>query len=334
MTLTFVVIVNYRIGPLVVDCLASLLGELPSLCGGRVIVVDNASGDGSVALIRAAIAERGWSSWAELIELPRNGGFAYGNNRAIEHVRQCEPAFGAIVCLNPDTVVCPGAIAELLVHLDRHPRAGIVGPTIENERGDLQLSALSFPSVWSELDGGAQLGLLSRLIGARSMARMANDSTHSCDWLAGACFVVRREVFEAIGMLDEGYFLYFEETDFCWRAGQGGWSCWFVPAARVVHFEGASTGIRDARRRRPAYWFESRRRLFTKLYGVWGLLLADGLWALGRASLQLRRLLHLGGVREGQPEPHRFASDLLLGDLRAALSGNLNGLKVVNERDA
>jgi N-acetylglucosaminyl-diphospho-decaprenol L-rhamnosyltransferase len=334
MKLTFVVIVNYRIGPLVVDCLASLQSELPTLGGGRVIVVDNASGDGSAALIRNAIAERGWSGWAELIELPRNGGFAYGNNRAIEHVRNFEPAFGAIVCLNPDTVVCPGAIAELLAHLDGHPRAGIVGPTIENERGDLQLSALSFPSAWSELDSGAQLGPLSRLIGARSMSKMADDSAHSCDWLAGACFVVRREVFDTIGLLDEGYFLYFEETDFCWRAGRGGWACWFVPTARVVHFEGASTGIRDVRRRRPAYWFASRRRLFTKLHGVWGLLLADALWALGRSTLQVRRLFHLGGVREGQSEPQRFASDLLLGDLRAVLSGNLNDLNVVNGRHA
>jgi GT2 family glycosyltransferase len=134
---------------------------------------------------------------------------------------------------------------------------------------------------------------------------------------------IRREVLDAIGPFDEGFFLYYEEVDFCRRAREAGWSCWLAAEARVIHLEGAATGIRAARQRLPPYWFASRRRFFVKAYGIGGLLLADLLWALGRASLVLRRAVGLGG-RGNQPyEPIRMASDLLLGDLRAALMGEL-----------
>ena len=327
----FVVIVNYRTGALVVECLASLAPELPALHGGRVVVVDNASGDDSVARIGAAIDASGWGEWAEVIALPRNGGFAYGNNRAIECVREHDPAFGTIVCLNPDTTVRPGALAALLGHLEAHADAGIVGASIENEHGMRQRTAHAFPSPLSELDGAAQLGVLSRLIRTRSIGELPSDAPYACDWISGACFAVRKQVFDEIGLLDEGYFLYFEETDFCLRAKRAGWSCWYVPNARVVHFEGSSTGIRHPKRRRPAYWFASRRRFFAKAHGVAGLVAADLLWALGRASFLLRRAIRLDGAKKYEPEPERFALDLLIGDAKAVMSSDLRELGVVSE---
>ena len=142
--------------------------------------------------------------------------------------------------------------------------------------------------------------------------------------------MVRREVLDAVGPLDEGFFLYFEEVDFCRRAHRAGWSCWLVADARVMHIEGAATGIKAARRRLPAYWFASRRRFFVKAYGIGGLVLADLLWAIGRASLVLRRALGLGGRGREAEEPSRIASDLLLGDARAALSGEL--MRIARER--
>ncbi|MEO9114772.1 MAG: glycosyltransferase, partial [Gemmatimonadaceae bacterium] len=145
MTSTFVVIVNYRTGPLAVDCLASLVSELPTLRGGRVIVVDNASGDDSVGCIGAAIDANDWGAWAEVIALPRNGGFAYGNNRAIERVREHDPAFGFVVCLNPDAVVRPGALEALVQQLESHVHAGIAGASIEDEHAVQQRSAHTFP---------------------------------------------------------------------------------------------------------------------------------------------------------------------------------------------
>src|SRR5205085_8082984 len=131
---------------------------------------------------------------------------------------------------------------------------------------------------------GSQLGIAARLFGLASMAHPAQDRSHPCDWVSGACFAVRKEVIDRVGPLDEGYFLYFEEVDYCLRARRAGWSCWYVADARVVHHEGSSTGITETARRRPAYWFESRRRYFTRAYGTLGLIAADLLWAIGRAS--------------------------------------------------
>ena len=328
----FILIVNYRTGPLVVDCLASLICELPALNEGRVIVVDNASGDDSVAQISAAIDGRGWGGWAELIPLPRNGGFAYGNNRALERVRALDPAFGAVVCLNPDTIVRPGALAALLGHFDADGRAGVVGARIEDEGGVRQRSGHPFPSPLGELERAARLGVLSRVIAPGEPLAPNGGEPCRYDWVSGACFAVRRQVFDQIGWFDEGYFLYFEETDFCLRAQRAGWSCSIVPQAEVVHFEGASTGINLPASRRPAYWYASRRRFFLKAYGMAGLVAADLLWAVGRCSLLLRRVLGLGG-RQGQAsEPQRVFRDLVVGDFRALMKGEWFRVRVRSQR--
>ena len=319
----FVAIVNYRTGSLVVDCLASLLPMLADLRGGRVIVVDNASGDDSAALIGTAIAQRGWSAWAELLPLPRNGGFAYGNNAAIARARELAPAFAAVLLLNPDTLARAGAIRYLVEHLDANPRTGIVGALIENEAGVPESSAHPAPSPLRELEDAARFAPLSRWLSGSDTAWVPRSAPHECDWVSGACMAVRREVLDAVGPMDEGFFLYFEEVEFCLRARQAGWQCWFVPVARVLHFEGAATGIRIARRRRPAYWYASRRRYFVKAFGVAGLLRADALWALGRFSLVTRRAVGLGGRHGRDDEPTWLALDLLLGDVKAFFSGEL-----------
>lgn len=321
MPANYILIVNYRTGPLVVNCLASLGSELPTLQGGRVIVVDNASGDDSVAHIGTAIKDRGWSRWADLIALPRNGGFAYGNNRALERVRALDPAFGAIVCLNPDATVRPGALAALLGQFAMTPQVGIVGALIEDQHGVRQRAGHDFPSPLGELERAAQLGLLSRALAPRQAQQFRADAPRRFDWVSGACFAVSREVVDQIGAFDEGYFLYFEETDFCLRARRAGWSSWHVPQAEVVHFEGASTGINVPAQRRPAYWYASRRRFFLKAYGVTGLIAADLLWALGRCSLLLRRVLGLGGLQAQTSEPRKLFLDLIGGDFRALIKG-------------
>ena len=326
----YVVIVNYRTGPLVVECLSSLVSQQADLRGGKVIVADNASGDGSVELVDGAIDRNGWRGWAEVLALPENGGFAYGNNRGIRRAHEHDPKLGTIICLNPDTTVHAGALAALVAHLERQPGAGVAGASIEDEHGVLQRTAHPFHSPWSELDSGAQLAAITRLVGDRSLAPAPASEPIECDWVSGACFAVRAQVLASVGLLDEGYFLYFEETDFCLRARRAGWSCWYVPGARVRHFEGASTGIRQPRRRRAAYWFASRRRFLARAHGLSGLIAADTLWALGRASLVVRRWLRLGGATQARSEPARFAYDLLVGDARAILRGELRGLQVID----
>ena len=316
-----VVIVNYRTADLVVDCLGSLVGERAALSGMRVVVTDNASGDGSVERIGQAIKARGWSEWARVEALERNGGFSYGNNAAIGPALGGEGAPEFVWLLNPDTVVRGGAGAALVRFMLEHESVGIVGSRLEYPDGREQGSARRMIRPVSELLSGARLGWLSRLLGRYEVALPAGESTYECDWVSGASMMVRREVFEGIGLLDEGYFLYFDEVDFCLRAKRAGWGVWFEPASRVVHLEGAATGFKAERRRRGRWWYESRRRFFVKAYGVMGLIAADVLWAIGRLSLAVRRLLRLGGDMSG--DPAWFAWDLLAGDARALLTGRL-----------
>lgn len=138
-----------------------------------------------------------------------------------------------------------------------------------------------------------------------------------CGWVSGAALCVRGGVLGRVGMMDEGFFLYFEEVDLCRRAVEAGWEVWTAPGARVVHLEGSATGITQRRKRRPKYWFDSRRRYFLKHHGVLGLAAADLMWLIGRGSLRLRAVVGLG--KDVEPMPPRFTRDLLTGDLGAML---------------
>jgi GT2 family glycosyltransferase len=313
-----VVILNYRSADLTVDCLRSLAPEAPGN-RAKVLVVDNASGDGSVERISRAIGEHSWGEWASVLSLARNGGFAFGNNAGIRAALQGRNEY--VLLLNPDTLVRPGAIRTMLEFMDSHPDVGICGGSQEDEAGVLQHTAHRFPSPLGELDRGARLGVLRRLLRDHADVPPALTQARPCDWVGGACMMIRRNVFEAIGLLDEGYFLYYEEVDFCARAATAGFKVCFVPQARIVHFEGQATGIGQIARRRGAYWYDSRRRFFVKRYGLPGLIAGDMLWAIGRLTYVVRRALGLGDGG-GHHDPKRFAIDLLWGDLRAVLSGD------------
>jgi GT2 family glycosyltransferase len=326
MARVFIIIVNYGTPALTIECLRSLEPQRAALRGGRVLVVDNCSGDNSLSAIGAAIARGSWSDWVELLPMPRNGGFAYGNNAGVARVRALDESFAAVVLLNPDAEAQPGCLDALVRFLESNADVGIVGGAIASPGGTVERSAHHWPSPLGELEGAAQLGPLSRMLRGYAVSPEAPVQAARCHWVSGACLAIRREVLDAIGPLDEGYFLYFEEVDFCRRAHLAGWLCAYVPEARVVHHEGASTGIRVGARRRPGYWYTSRRRFFVKCYGLAGLLVGDLLWAIGRASLVLRRALGLGGRTGRAQEPARYALDLLGGDLKAVLRGELRGV--------
>lgn len=315
-----IVIVNYRTAGLAQGCLESIAAQRPRAAAVRAIVVDNASGDGSAEAIASAIRERRWDDWASVLPLERNGGFAAGNNAGWREARRRGWRPDYLLLLNPDTVLRRGALRKLVSFMDATPRAGIAGGRLESADGAAQCSAHNAPSPLGELESGARLGVLSAALRRYAVSPPPRPAAHACEWVSGACMMIRREVIEDIGAMDEGFFLYFEEVDFCVRAREAGWSVWFVPESRVVHFEGSSTGIRAREARRPAYWFASRRRYFLKHFGVGGLVAADLLWALGRASLALRRLLRLG--RGGHTEdPKGLAFDLLWGDVLCLLRG-------------
>jgi N-acetylglucosaminyl-diphospho-decaprenol L-rhamnosyltransferase len=288
------VIVNYGTASLTVDALASLEGELSLVSPAQVVVVDNCSPDGSADRIAAAIAERGWSGWVTLVRAERNGGFAYGNNRGIEAAAAIGRRPTYVHLLNPDTIVRPGALRALVNFMDAHPRVGIAGSRLEDPDGTPQRSAFRFPGVLSELETSASFGPMSRLLSAWVVAPPV--CAHACptDWVAGASMIVRREVFDDIGALDEDYFLYFEEVDFTLKARDAGWTCWYVPQSRVVHLVGQASGVTDprqCRRRRPDYWFESRRRYYVKNLGPVRSALADVAFATGRLAWKARRIV-------------------------------------------
>jgi hypothetical protein len=305
-----VVIVNYRTARLTVNCLRSLVSEIQELPNIRVAVVDNDSGDDSIEFIRSAIAHESWGDWVSLMPSERNGGYAFGNNLAIRPALASANPPDYVLLLNPDTQVYPGAIQALVEFMETHAEVGITGSSFENADGTPWPIAFRFPTVLSELDGGLRLGIVTQLLSQWVVPRTMTNQAEQVDWLPGASMMIRRSVFEAIGLMDEGYFLYFEETDFCLQARRAGWTCWYVPQSRVMHIAGQSTGvtIRDRRPNRlPQYWFDSRRRYFLKNYGWLYTALADLFWAIGFSLWCLRRNL------QGKPDndPPHLLSDFI-----------------------
>jgi len=274
-----IAIVNFRAGELTVGCLRSLEAEVRASSRGLVVyVVDNASGDNSSRVIVDAIEQHGWSDWVTFLQSPVNGGFAAGNNIAIRRMLEDFPAIEHVVLLNPDTVVRPNAIAILMDFMAAHPEVGIAGGRSEDPDTTPQVCCFRYPNLVSEIANRLRLGLLDRVIGPYRTHVPTPEAPVQIDWVSGACMIIRRKVIDAIGLMDEGYFLYFEETDFIIRALRAGWTCWHVPQARVIHFVGQSTGVTTKGKRNlraPGYWYQSRRRYFVLNHGLAFTLMTD-----------------------------------------------------------
>lgn len=296
-----IVIVNYRTPALVVDCLTSLVSEI-QVGRDRAIVVDNASGDDSVERIEAAIAHNQWSEWVQVLASPTNGGFSAGNNLGLQALDA-----DAYLLINSDTLVRPGALNALKQALQARSDAGIFGPRLEWPDGTPQISCFRHRSPWSEVIAAAATGLVTQLLKSFDVPLPVTDSPIEPDWISFACVLVRREVVEDIGLMDEGYFMYREDNDYCRRAQEAGWKILYWPAARVVHLRGGSGPVKAAisnRKRPPQYLYASRARYFAKFYGKTGLWAANLLWLTGRS---------LSFVREsvGRKAPHTCEREAL-----------------------
>ncbi len=289
-----VVIVNYRTPGLTIDCLKSLASEIARVPGGaHCVVADNKSPDDSVEQIGRAVRELGIGNWCEFLPLEKNGGFAYGNNEAIKHFAEQKPDF--VWLLNPDTIVLPNALTELLAFMESHPTVGVGGGRAENRDGSVRRSSFRFHTPLGDLENALQVGVVSKALSTYVVAPAIPDKAQKVGWVSGASMMIRREVFEKIGLLDDGYFMYFEETDFCLRCARAGLECWYVPQSRIIHLVGQSSGVTGAKRgakRRPKYWFDSRRRYFRGNYGWLSTHAANLLWLsaypIGRLWLLLR----------------------------------------------
>jgi len=307
-----VIIVNYKTAELTIDCLQSLFVEREA-CSFDVIVVDNDSQDGSFEKILGAIASEDWNNWATVKASDYNGGFAYGNNIAIREFLAGKQGPEFFYLLNPDTVVHKGAVEKLVSFMQERPTVGIAGSRIEDENGQPLHSAFKFHTYLSELNRGFSLGILTKLLSRWVSCQEISNVPEKTDWVSGASMMIRREVFEQVGLLDESYFMYYEETDFCLQASREGWECWYVPASRVVHFVGQSSGVTNEKmkKRMPKYWFESRQRYFMKNHGFLHLFLADFFWILGYSSWKLRNFFQ----KKQNNEPPNIGVDFILNSI-------------------
>ncbi len=295
-----VVILNYRTPDLTIGCLETAVADANPETD-RVVVVDNASGDESALRIEGHIREQAWAHVA-LVRSPRNGGFAAGNNVGVRHVRASR-----YLLLNSDARVRPGAIDILCEALDAQPDAGLVSPRLEGEDGEAQISCFRFHSPASEVIAGSATGPIRRLLARWDVPLPLADEPIEPEWTSFAAVMVRRPVFDAIGLLDEGFFMYYEDSEFCWRARRAGWNVRHEPRARVVHLRGGSSPVKAltaARKRRPRYYYASRRRFFRQCYGPAGPLAANLCWTLGRLVAWVRETFF------GKP-PHTVEHELL-----------------------
>jgi hypothetical protein len=223
-----VVIVSWNTRPLLLRCLESIFA-FPPEGEFEVFVVDNASSDGSVDMVRQQFPQ------VELIANRENLGFAHANNQAL-----CRCQGEAVILLNPDTEVKPGAFQAMLAFLRENPGVGAIGPLVLNPDGTLQHSCSPTPTLYRET-----LRLLHlpgmRPDGYYPMQGWDRDAPRQVEILLGACILLRHAALDQIGFLDEDYFIYSEEVDLCSRLKKSGWELYWVPAAQIVHYGGQST---------------------------------------------------------------------------------------------
>jgi GT2 family glycosyltransferase len=302
-----VVIVNYRVVDLAIDCLHSLVEEIGRVPGTHVAICENGTGDDSAQRIQQAIDSNGWAAWCSLTVLPVNLGFTGGNNAVIRPALQSADQPQYVLLLNADTVIRPNALKALVDYMDQNLRVGIAGSRLEDPDGTPQRSAFRFQSPIGAFEGSLSLSPVSRLLERWTVAPPVVDYAFETDWVAGASMIIRREVFDDIGLLDEGYFTYFDDIDFCFNARKKGWPTWYVPASRVVHLVGQSTGLNRKPKRIPQYVFDARRRYFIKNHSPLYAALVD-LSTIAGLSLWRLRVLLMG--KEDTTPPHYLSDSI------------------------
>ena len=315
------VILNWRTPDMTLRSAEAALLAMQGI-DGALVIVDNESGDGSFEKMTSEVARRGWDIGphrVRVLQSGHNGGFGAGNNFGIRAGLPDGTRPDYFYLLNSDAFPAPDAIRLLLQHLQAHPQTGFAGSFMHGPDGDPHRTAFRFPSITSEFEGQIRLGPISRLLGRWVVAQPIPEQTTRVDWLAGASIMMRRKVPDEIGLFDEAFFLYFEETDLCRRAALAGWPSDYVVESRVAHIGSASTGMKTWTRI-PQFWLDSRLHYFTKNHGRLYAVLAT-LAALAGGSLWRLRLLV---QRKDRGDPPRFLRDLAAHHLRHAFRSKGN----------
>ncbi len=260
-----VIIVNWNVRDLLRSCLLSLSSTPSPLCSLETILVDNASSDDSVEMVRGEFPS------VQLIVNAENRGFPAANNQGLA-VAQGR----YVLLLNPDTEVLGSALATLVAYADAHPDVGVVGPQLLNPDGSVQSSRRRFPTLATALFESTWLQPLAphRLLQRYYLLDQPDDATLAVDWVDGAALLARRAAIAQVGPLDENFFMYSEELDWCRRFRQAGWRVVYLPTAQIVHHRGKSS--EQAVAARHIHFQTSKVRYFSKHHGA----LAAGLLRL------------------------------------------------------
>ncbi len=232
-----IVIVNWNTRDILRDCLRTIYEQTRSV-DFEVIVVDNASQDGSPEMVRSDYPQ------AMLLANGTNVGYAAANNQGIRaaHGRY-------LLVLNSDTLILDGAIDRMVEFADAHPRAGVLGCRVCNPDGTLQPTCFMFPSIFNSFLSAFYLNKLfprSRLFGREAMSWWDRNDVREVQVVTGCFMLIRKEALDGVGLMDERFFMYAEETDWCYRFGKAGWQVMFTPAAQIIHLGGQSTAQKPA----------------------------------------------------------------------------------------
>jgi N-acetylglucosaminyl-diphospho-decaprenol L-rhamnosyltransferase len=246
-------IVSFNTRDLLRACLASVCASVD--IDLEVFVVDNGSTDGSPAMVRDEFPG------VRLVESPVNRGFAAANNLAIRQARGRH-----VLLLNPDAAVRPATIAAMAAFLESNPRAGICGPRVLFPDGSFQSCGYNFPTPLTEVRTSRHVGRALRLVVGDEPASPSGSGPYACDWVDGCCLMVCRGALEQIGPMDEQYFLYTEEVDWCFAARKAGWGVFALPHVEMFHHRGKSA--EQASERSLALLVETKLRFFRKNHGL------------------------------------------------------------------
>ncbi len=307
------VILNWRTPAMTIKAAEAALRAMEPV-QGAITIVDNDSGDGSYETLCDAARTRNWTR-VRVIQSGRNGGFGAGNNAGIRAGLPDGTKPDYVYLLNSDAFPAPDAIRALRDHLDANPATGFAGSFIHGPDGAPHRTAFRFPSIASEFEAAIRLGLVSRLLRHKIVASPLPTLTTRVDWLAGASLMMRQSVLDQIGLFDETFFLYFEETELCRRAARAGWSTDYVVQSRVEHIGSVSTGMKTWARI-PTFWLDSRLHYFTTVHGRPYALLATLAHITGGLLWRARLIVQ----RRDRGDPPRFLRDLTLHTLRHAIS--------------
>ena len=281
-------IINYRTYELTINCVSSVLDAMDQH-DVHTVVVDNDSNDGSAEKIDDWIQTKGLTDRVSLVQSKTNSGFSGGHNQGIQYA---EAEFYLI--LNSDALLRHGFFDAILSAADQDKGAGFIAPRLEDEDGTPQVSCFRFHSPIGEFVRAAHTGFITRVLKRWDIPLGIDPKPANIEWASFACILVRQDVVDSIGLMDDDYFLYYEDEDYCFSARQNGWAVGFAPEARAVHFRGGSGPVKaleKQQKRRPKYYYESRARFFRKAYGRHGFIIGNCLWWLGRAIANGRRLI-------------------------------------------